>query len=171
MLNRPAGPDSLPVFEYKTSFMYFVFKQADDAPASFIYCSGVNLERLLSITKGRHRLGQNPAVKGLQSVNLGVRSLALERGAALKPFKGKDCVSAKPIADELWYSETLFIENAVSSLPMELTAYAPVHLLKLIFQACMLEENLPDSPCTPDELENFIAGLCAKYGGQDPTGS
>ncbi|MBF0327996.1 MAG: hypothetical protein HQL10_02450 [Nitrospirae bacterium] len=165
MLNKPASADTKSVFEYKTSFMYFVFKPIGTAEKSLIYCSGVNLERFLPITKRRHRLGQNPAAKGLQSVNLGVRSLALERGATLKPFKGKDCASAKPIADDLWYSDTLLIENAVSSLPMELTTYAAINLLKLIFKACMLEEQLPDSLYPPDELESFISGLCVKYGG------
>lgn len=165
LLNHQTGADNPSIFEYKNAFMYFVFKPTDAVGTSLIYCSGANLERFLPITKRRHRLGLNPAAKGLQSVNLGVRSLALERGATLKPFKGKDCASVKPRADDLWYSETLLIENANSSLPMDLTAYAAVHLLKLIFQACMLEETLPDSLHPPDELENFIAGLCVKYGG------
>ncbi|MCL4457498.1 MAG: hypothetical protein M1406_08905 [Nitrospirae bacterium] len=151
---------------YINDFLYFVIKPAggDRGGNSLLYCSGVNLQRFLPITKGRHRLGLNPAAKGLQSVNLRVRSLALSGGATPRTIHGNDCSGIAPAKDDLWYSELFLIENAPESLPDEIIAYAVVKLLKNIFLACMLEEKLPDKLLAPDELQAFIEEMCVKYG-------
>ncbi|HCL82051.1 MAG TPA: hypothetical protein DHV16_09915 [Nitrospiraceae bacterium] len=146
--------------------MYFVIKPAggNRGGNALLYCSGVNLQRFLPITKGRHRLGLNPAAKGLQSVNLRVRSLSLSHGATPKSIHGNDCSGIAPAKDDLWYSELFLIENASEPLPDEIINYAVVDLLKKIFLACMLKETMPDKLIEPGELKTFIEDMCVKYG-------
>jgi hypothetical protein len=56
-------------YDYINGFMYFVIRpDKSRGDGTFIYCSGVNLFRFLLITKGRHGLGSNPAMRGLQLV-------------------------------------------------------------------------------------------------------
>lgn len=153
-------------YEYINDFLYFVIRPdgKDRGNNAFLYCSGVNISRFLPITKGRHRLGQNPAEKGLQSVNLGVRSLALSRRATPRTIRGNDCAGIAPVKNDLWYSDLLLIENAPESLPDEIINYAVVNLLKKIFLACMVEEKMPDDLLNPGELQTFIEAMCSKYG-------
>ena len=67
--------------EYINDYLYFVFLPYESKrDNTMLYCSGVNLHRFLPITKGRHRPLANPARRGLQLANLGVRALALESG-------------------------------------------------------------------------------------------
>jgi hypothetical protein len=129
-----------------------------------VCCSGVNVDRFSPITKGRHGIGSNPAVRGLQLVNFGVRDLALSRGATPRALRGKDCGGTAPTVDT-WYTERLLIENASASLPDEIIMYSVMSLLKKIFKACMLDIQLPDTLLKADELQVFIETLCAKYGG------
>jgi hypothetical protein len=151
---------------YKNSFLYFVFEpQTDLEGSSFIYCSGVNIDKIMPITRGRHRRGMNPAVKGLQSVNHGVISLAIDCGATVKPYNGNACMGVNLLPEDLWYTEALSIQDPSAGLFQKAISYAATGLLKVIFTACMLEEDLPDSLYGPDELERFINGLCNKYGG------
>ncbi len=70
---------------YKNDFLFFAFRQHED---TLLYCSGVDVERFSPITKGRHRPMSNPAIRGLQLVNLGVRALALNAGAKPVTIKG-----------------------------------------------------------------------------------
>lgn len=153
-------------YEYINDFLYFVIKPDGKGRGNnaFFYCSGVNISRFLPITKGRHRLGQNPAEKGLQSVNLGVRSLALSHRATPRTIRGNDCAGIAPAKNDLWYSDLLLIENAPESLPDEIINYAVVNLLKKIFLACMMEEKMPDNLLNPDELQTFLEAMCSKYG-------
>lgn len=128
-----------------------------------IYCSGVNVVRFLPITKGRHRPMSNPAIRGLQLVNLGVRALALSRGATPKSVRGNECKGIAPTKD-IWNTELLMIKNASESLPDEIINYCVVNLLKKIFKAiCLPEVELPDTLLTPDELQVFIENLCSQY--------
>lgn len=152
-------------YEYINDFLFFVIRPDENrGRGAFIYCSGVNLFRFRPITKGRHGIGSNPAMRGLQSANHGVRDLALSKGATPKTIKGNDCAGIAPTKDN-WYTELLLIENASESFPDEIINYCAINLLKRIFKACMLELQLPDKLPRPDELQEFIKTLCMKYGG------
>ncbi len=158
-----AGRDA--TCRYVNDFMYFVLQpDRSGAKGTLLFCSGANISRFLPITKGRHRLGQNPVEKGLQLANLGVRHLALSRGATPKAVGGKDCAGIVPTR-ELWYTEPLLIENVPGSLPEEILAYCPLRLLKHIIEACMLDVRLPEEPMEPTELQKLIESLCREYGG------
>ncbi len=127
-----------------------------------ICCSGVNISLFSPIAKGRHGIGSNPAVRGLQLTNLGVRDLALSKGATPISIRGSDCAGIVPTKDT-WYTEQLAVESAPESFPDEVIDYSVRNLLKRIFNACMLELQLPDKSLTPDELQAFIETLCRKY--------
>jgi hypothetical protein len=151
--------------EYRNDFLYFVIGPDERRSKGVsVYCSGVNITRFLPITKGRHRLGLNPVVKGLQLVNLGVRALALSQGATPKAARGNDCAGiASP--NDLWYSELLLIENAPEPFPDDMISYCVINLLRKIFKAIMLDPQLPDTLLKPDELQVVIEDLCRQYGG------
>ena len=151
-------------YEYKNDYLFFVLTpDTERGRGALIYCSGVNVDRFLPITRGRHRPMSNPAVRGLQLVNLGVRSLVLSYGATPKSVRGKDCSEITPAADA-WSTERLLIENAPDALPDEIIKYAVMELLKKIDRAIMLEAELPDTLLSPDDLQVFIDGMCSKYG-------
>src|SRR5208337_5090388 len=74
---------------YINDFLFFVIKPDQSrSDGSYIYCSGADLFRFLPITKGRHGQASNPAMRGLQLANMGVRDLALSNGVTIKPAKG-----------------------------------------------------------------------------------
>lgn len=152
-------------YEYMNDFLYFVIRPDESrGKGALIYCSGVNIVRFSPITKGRHGIGSNPSLRGLQLVNLGVRALALTRGATPKALRGNDCAGIAPTKDT-WYTELLLIENASESFPGEIINYCVINLLKKIFKACMLEVHLPEKLPAPGELQDFLEPLCRKYGG------
>jgi len=149
---------------YINDFLFFVIqpdKSGDDG--SHIYCSGADLFRFLPITKGRHGLASNPAMRGLQLVNMGVRDLALSKGVEIKPVKG-DCAGIAPTSGG-WYSERLLIRNAPASFPEEVISYGVINLVKKIIKACTLPDLAPDTMLHPNELQAFIESLCNKYAG------
>ncbi len=148
--------------EYINEFLYFVLRPEKERDA-FIYCSGVNLFRFLPITKGRHRPMSNPVMRGLQLVNIGVRALALSRGATPKAIHGDYCSGIVP-PDNGWYKEVLLIENATATLPEEVINYCAAELLRKIERAIMLGAELPERALKPDELQLFIEEMCNKYG-------
>lgn len=152
--------------EYRNDFLYFaLFPDTSGAEQTVIYCSGVSTTRFLPITKGRHRLGLNPAVKGLQLVNIGVRDLALSHGSTPRTEQGNDCPRfANPA--EVWYSERLLIENAPAPLLGEVIQYAVIHILRKIFKAIMLDPDLPEVLLPPEELQALLERLCMQYGGE-----
>jgi hypothetical protein len=152
-------------YEYKNAFLYFIIRpDINSETDALLYCSGVDLLRFLPITKGRHRPMSNPAMRGLQLVNLGVRALALSNGATPKTLKGDVCTEAIPMKDGL-YKEGLLIENASESLPEELVNYGVINILKKIANGCLIYDTLPDILLKPDELQAFIEDMCKKYGG------
>jgi hypothetical protein len=102
-------------------------------------------------------------MRGLQLVNLGVRDLALSKGATPRTIRGKDCAGSAPPSGD-WYGELLLIENAPESLPDEIINYGVMDLLRKIFKACMLDVALPDKLLKPDELQVFIEVQCRNYG-------
>jgi hypothetical protein len=161
-------------FEYKNRFLYFIVRPIGTDRLSrtnnnFIYCSGVNLTGFLPLTKGRHRLGQNPVEKGLQSVNHEVRSLFLEMGAVLKTAKGNLCPEIKKLQEDVWYNESFFV-NFPQTLSINLERgfediinYAVLNLFKKIFLAMMLNEKVPEILPSPEELENYVDKVMQKY--------
>lgn len=151
--------------EYKNDFLFFILKADSSSDGgTYLYCSGINIDRFLPITKGRHRPMSNPAIRGLQLVNLGVRALALEHGAIPKTLRGNECAEVVPSNDS-WSTEHLLIRNVPASLPDQISSYCVINLLKKIDKAIMLGAQLPDKLLQPDELQLFIEAMCAKYGG------
>lgn len=150
-------------YEYINDFLYFVIRRdMSRGKDIYLYCSGVNIDRFHPVTSGRHGIGSNPALRGLQLVNHGVRALALSKGATPKRVRGNDCAGIAPTRDN-WYTEVLGIENAPGSLPGEVIDYAVLNLLKKIFKACMLELQLPDTLPKAGELQELLEGICGKY--------
>ena len=150
---------------YINDFLYFVIRpDIDKGKDVLIYCSGVNVSRFTPITRGRHGIGSSPVVRGLQLVNLGVRDLALSRGATPKALRGDECEGIVPTKDT-WYTERLLIENAQESFPDEMLHYCVNNLPKKIFKASMRELQLPDAFPEADELQALIETQCRKYGG------
>jgi hypothetical protein len=151
-------------YEYINEFLYFVVRHHKSREKGLLlYCSGVNIVRFLPITKGRHRPMSNPAMRGLQLVNIEVRAMALSHGATPKALRGNECVGIAPTKDS-WYTERLLIENAPESLPDEIITYGPINLLKKINKAILLGAKLPEELLNPDELQMFIENLCNEYG-------
>jgi len=151
-------------YEYKNEFMSFVITpDHSGGGVAWRYCSGVNLQRFLPITKGRHGLGSNPAMRGLQIVKCGVRDIVLSKGATSKSVRGINCPGIASTKDT-WYTEFLLIENAPASLPEEIITFCAPDLLRSIFKACMLELQLPEKLPSAGELQVFIEGLVDKYG-------
>ncbi len=152
-------------YEYKNDFLFFILRPVSSGGGNtYLYCSGINIDRFLPITKGRHRPMSNPAIRGLQLVNLGVRALALEHGATPKTLRGNECAEIIPVKDS-WSAEQLLIRNVPESLPDEIISYCVINLLKKIDRAIILGATLPDKLLGPDELQQFIEAMCAKYGG------
>jgi hypothetical protein len=150
---------------YINDFLYFVLRpDTHKGNDVLIYCSGVNVSRFTPITRGRHGIGSSPVVRGLQLVNLGVRDLALSRGATPRALRENECEGIVPTKDT-WYTERLLIENAPESFPDEMVHYCVNNLLKKIFKASMRELQLPDTLSETDELQLFIETQCRKYGG------
>jgi hypothetical protein len=148
---------------YRNAFLYFVVRVDERrGDTALIVCSGINAVRFSPITKGRHGIG-NPSVRGLQLVNLGIRDLALKRGATPRALRENVCAGLAP-AEDTWYTERLLIEGASAPFSREIIDYSVMNLLKKIFNACMLEVQLPEEVPTQEELQDFLEALCRKYG-------
>lgn len=138
--------------EFINEFVYFVIKPFDGD--KHLYCSGVNINRFSAITKGRHRLGQNPAVKGLQTLNNDIRALIISNNATPETLKNLSCQHVNPLKDELWYSESFIIYKYIEALGEQIKKFAPSELLKKIFRAMLLNETVP---------ENLSSGEFVRY--------
>jgi len=150
--------------EYINDFLYFVVRPAESlAEGTLIYCSGVNLDRFIPLTKGRHGLSSNPVIRGLQIVRQGVSSLVLSRGGTPRLIRGKDCAGIAPTADA-WYTDLLLIENAAESLPADIIDYSVRSLFEKIFISSTTELQLPDRLPAPGELQQHIEALCRQFG-------
>ncbi len=146
--------------EYVNDFLYFVIKPIDGE--KHIYCSGVNLTRFSPITKGKHRLGQNPASKGLQSLNNEVRSMIISFNATPETIKNLFCQHIKPLKDELWYTESFIIHRYTESLGEAIIKFAPYELINKILKATLLNETPPKITLSPNELEEYLYELAKK---------
>jgi len=150
--------------DYINDFLYFVFLPYESKENdTMLYCSGVNLDRFLPITKGRHRPLANPARRGLQLANLGVRALALDNSAIPKAIKSNDCAEIVPISDG-WYRDRLLIEKVHESLPENILNYVVLNLLKRVMISCQLNDKIPENLPNPEELQLYLESLCNKYG-------
>ena len=153
-------------YEYINEFLYFVLRHDESKGRNtFIYCSGINFDRFLPLTMGRHRPMSNPAMRGLQLVNLEIRSLVLSKGSTPKAIRG-NCCNGIVHARGHWYKEQLMIENAHESLPDEIISFGIINLLKKIDRSIMLGADLPETLLMPHELQVFIDTLCKRYGSQ-----
>ncbi len=151
-------------YDYINSFLYFSVRPYESGKDNtLIYCSGVHLFRFLPITKGRHGLCSNPAMRGLQIVNHEVRSMALSKGATPKSIQSNDCDGIVPPGHG-WYREMLVIENAPEGFAEEVIKHCALELLRKINKATMLGVEIPEVLPEPDELQSFIEELCSKYG-------
>lgn len=152
--------------QYKNTYLNFsVISPDGDDGKTVAYCSGVNIDRFLPLTRGRHRAMANPAIRGLQLVNHEVRSLILSRGATPRALQAGSCPDIVS-PGECWYSEAIEIQNASAKLTDEIIQYGPVTLVKKIIRALMLNEQLPDSASGPVEMQAYLDALCTKYGNQ-----
>jgi len=150
-------------YEYKNDFLYFVVRpDKTRGENALICCSGVNVFAFLPITKGRHGLYANSCTRGLQQVHHMVTDFALSRGAKSRIIGGNDCAGLAPSKD-FWYTDVLRIENASGSFPEELINFCVTNLVKIIFSACVLEIQLPETLPTPPELQTLLENLCEKY--------
>lgn len=150
-----------PEIRYENNYLYFIIRPIDDKVC--LYCSGVNISRFLPLTTGRHRLGQNPVEKGLQSVNYGVRSLLISKGAIIKSTKGYLCPDLINKGDDLWYTESFKIEDYTLKVASDVISYAVLNLLRKIFTALMLNEKVPERLPDPFEMEGYLEDLCKRY--------
>ena len=155
-------------YEYRNNFLYFVIGRDEErGKDAFVYCSGVNLEAFLPMTRGRHGLGSNPALRGLQLTNLDVRALILSRGATPKTLRGKACEGMTP-ATGGWYTEQLLIENATVALTEEVMNLCVLALVRKILDACRSQDaGLPVRLPDPGELQSLLESLCRAYGNVD----
>ncbi len=151
-----AGPGRI---EYINDALYFVVIPED---RDIIYCSGVNVSRFLPITKGRHKAMSNPAIRGLQIVNLEVRSMAIEAGATTKTLVSSPCKGISP-DDQIWYTEAILIENPPDGFGGKIIEYGVVNLMKKIDKAIMLGADMPDEILPPEKLLAFIEDLCDRF--------
>ncbi len=163
MSGPKAGADKKS-YEYINEFLFFVIKPVQSgARGAYIYCSGADMFRFIPITKGRHGLDSNPAMRGLQLVNIAVRDMALAQGVKIKPDPG-NCAGIAPTSGG-WYSERLLMENAPESFAEEVINYGVINLVKKIIKACTLQDVAPETLLQPAELQAFLEGLCSKYEG------
>lgn len=146
--------------EYKNEAVFFsIF----NTPEGLVYCSGVNIERFLPITRGRHKSMSNPAIRGLQLVNLEIRSIAISEGAETKTGRFEECSGLTP-SHEFWYTESFLIKNAPDEFSDRVIEFAVVNLMKKIDKAIMLNAGMPEKLLPPERLMEFIDELCKRFG-------
>ncbi|MCX8034260.1 MAG: hypothetical protein N3A00_02945 [Thermodesulfovibrio sp.] len=139
--------------EFINDFLYLVIKPFNDK--KHIYCSGVNITKFSPITKGRHRLGQNPAEKGLQSLNNDIRALVISNNAIPETIKSLSCPEVNPLKEDLWYTEAFLIHNYSEALGEKIKIYAPSELIRKMFKAMLINETVPEG-LSPQELQEYL---------------
>jgi hypothetical protein len=149
--------------QYINDYLYFVIRpETRERKDVLVYCSGVNLRRLLPITGGRHGLASSPALRGLQIVNRGLRALALSKHIQPKTVKEKLCPDIT-FEGDLWFSESLLFENAPESFPDEMIAFCVNDFLRSLNKSCCLGEILPEKLLKADELQELFEDWSRKY--------
>ncbi len=105
----------------------------------------------------------NPAIRGLQNLNLELRAMAIEAGASLRTEPRAECQGLKSTED-IWYHESIFFEGLGQEHIERFLNYAVVQLMKKIDKAIMLRADMPEGVLPPEEMERFIDALCERYG-------
>ncbi|MCX7988602.1 MAG: hypothetical protein N2647_04090 [Thermodesulfovibrio sp.] len=149
--------------KFVNDFLYFIIEPTN--AKSHIYCSGVNLTKFLPITKGRHRLGQNPAIKGLQVLNNDIRAILIENKAIPETVRNLSCQHVKPLDDDLWYSESFLIHNYNSELGEKIKNFAPSELLRKMFRAMLINESVPEN-LSSMELQEYLYHIARELSGK-----
>ena len=153
-------------YVYSNKFMYFIFRRDESNPVTWLYCSGVSMPQFLPITRGRHGLASNPAMRGLQITDLNLRRELLDRGASTASVKGNPCGPHVPQKGD-WYRQLLFINHTDEQVVKELVGHCPLRLVGSIFQACMVTDVvIPAVAPSAAEFESFLAAVCEKYSTQ-----
>jgi len=148
--------------EYINDFIYFTVRseKKGDKKDVLIYCSGINLDRFLPMTRGRLGLGSNPILSGLKLVKYDLCTLALSHGATPHDHCGhSDCFGIAP-TKEAWYSEALLIENPGSLLPDEIISFAVKSMVNKITNTSLSDHEVPDLPLKPYDLQAHLEILC-----------
>ncbi|MBC8414310.1 MAG: hypothetical protein ISR96_00990 [Nitrospira sp.] len=155
------------VHEYMNDYMYFFFlpdSEKDDG--SLIYCSGVNFKKFLSLSTGRHRPMANPAIRGLQLVNVEMNDILKADGAKSRATGSYDAAGLLPHGDG-WYKEFFVIEGASETIPDQVTRYCVLHIMqKIINGLAMPEIQIPDVFLSSGELQAFIDNMSRTYNNQ-----
>lgn len=146
--------------------MYFLLCPRPEGAMSWLYCSGVSSSRFLPITRGRHGLASNPAMRGLQLTDLHLRKECNDHGARTSSVKGNPCDVHVPKGGD-WYRQLLFIDDASAEVVEKLVSQCPVTLVGSIFQACMVSDySVPAVTPPAEEFERFLEDVCAVYSRQ-----
>jgi hypothetical protein len=154
------------LFRYSNKFMYFILNIDETSAGSWLYCSGVSMSQFLPITRGRHGLASNPAMRGLQIVDLNLCRDLNDRGAHSAVVKGNPCDPLVPKVGD-WYRQLLLIGGAEGQMVKELVSHCPLELVRSVFKACMVPDVvLPEVVLQANELEVFLAEVCEKYSKQ-----
>ncbi|MBF0457530.1 MAG: hypothetical protein HQK99_06505 [Nitrospirae bacterium] len=146
--------------EYINDFLYFIVKPGDGE--ALTYCSGVNISRFTPLTSGKHRLGQNIVMKGLQSLNLELRSYILSLGAEPKTIRGGRCDGVNIRSyDDLWNSEALSIEHVPEDFrAAEVVRFAVKNFLRIVLPQCVPPSEIPEEPLDPIGLQAWLYSRC-----------
>src|SRR5664279_2637816 len=115
-------------YVYSNKFMYFIFREDESDTATWLYCSGVSMPQFLPITRGRHGLASNPAMRGLQLTDLNLRIRLNDRGACTASVKSNPCGPHVPQGGD-WYRQLLFISDADEQVVKELVGQCPLKLV------------------------------------------
>ncbi|HMK56136.1 MAG TPA: hypothetical protein VK448_05825 [Dissulfurispiraceae bacterium] len=154
------------IFSYVNKFMYFIVRPDDTEPGAFLYCSGVSMPQFLPITRGRHGLASNPAMRGLQLADLNLRKELIDLGARTSEVKGNPCGPFAPGQGD-WYRQLLRVTGADIEAIKKLAAKCPLRLVGSIFQACMITDIvLPAVSPSAEEFESLLTEVCKTYSKQ-----
>ena len=148
-------------YEYINDFIYFTVRPDKRGDKDvLLYCSGINLDRFLPMTKGRLGLGSNPVLSGLKLVKFDLCTLALSRGAIPHDHCGhSDCFGIAP-KKGAWYSEALLIENPAGLQPDDIISFAVRSMVKKIVNTSLSDHEVPDLPLKPYDLQAHLEILC-----------
>jgi len=154
------------LFKYENKFMYFILSRDESVNGAWLYCSGVSMPGFLPITRGRHGLASNPAMRGLQIADLHLRNELHNRGGHAASVKGNPCAPYAPKEGD-WYRQLLLISDIDEQTVKEIVGRGPLELVRSIFQACMVPDEIPaEIAGNADEFEALLSGICEKYSGQ-----
>ena len=153
-------------FRYSNKFMYFILNRDESDERSWLYCSGVSMSRFLPVTRGRHGLASNPAMRGLQIVDLQLRKELIDHGARTEAVKGNPCDAVVPKEGD-WYRQLLLIRDTDGQIVKELLGRCPLGLVNSVFKACRISDvELPETVPPASELESLLAEVCERYSKQ-----